>query len=87
MENEISIVSSTWKELNIKTHYEEFDETYIDVGEKDYNEVIYKIIKSSGMNFSLDIYNTIYEQRSENPTYSGDNAIWCDKFEIEIVYI
>jgi len=87
IENEITIISSTWEELNLKTHYEEFDEVYNDIGERSYNELIYKIIKGSGMKFGLDIYNTIYEQRSENPTYSGVNAIWCDKFEVEIVYI
>ena len=83
---EYTMFSSTWEELIITTHYEEYDETYTDIGENKYREEIYKIIKNSGTKFGLNIYNTIYEQRSANPTYSGTNAVFCDTFEIEIVY-
>jgi len=85
--DDITITSSTWNNLIINTHYEEYDEVYNDVGENIYKESIYNLIKNSGFKFGLDLTSTIYEQRSENPTINEIYAIWIDSFEIEIVYL
>jgi hypothetical protein len=79
-----SIQLSTWDTLTIHCIYTENDDVYSDIGVGSFSLPIWEIIKKYGNDFTYSIQTSVYEQRSQNPSNSGNRALWEDSFKVII---
>lgn len=83
---ELTVELTTWDDLSIRTHYEEYDDTYIDVGAGTYEEPVRALVKGGAAELAIRVYTTVYEQRSAGSAGGSAYALWSDRFTATLSY-
>lgn len=85
-QGEVSVDLTTWDDLTISTHHEEYDDAFIDVGSGTYEEPLRALVKGGETEIGVRVYTTVYEQRSAGSVGGDTYALWSDRFLVTLSY-